>query len=93
MNEKKFLGYVIARGMSRVWCYNADTEEWRQNPGIATLFQTVTEAEIAISNIQKYKNTAEVRTLEGNEEYLTVGSMSWMQLENCRRDEVFLKRD
>lgn len=74
MNTKNFLGYMIASGMSRVWCYNVDKQEWKQNPGIATIFQTVTEAEIAISNIQKYKNTAEARTLEGNEEYLTVGS-------------------
>lgn len=93
MNEKKFLGYVIARGMSRVWCYNTDTQQWKQNPGIATLFQTVTEAETAISNIHKYKNTAEVRTLKGNEEYLTVGSMSWMELDKCRTNEKSSNRN
>ncbi len=78
---------MIARGMSRVWCYNADTEEWRQNPGIATLFQKITDAEIAIKNVHKYKNTAEVRTLEGNESYLTVGSMSWMEIDERKNKE------
>ena len=87
MNEKKFLDYVIARGMSRVCCYNSDTQEWKQNPGIATLFQKVTDAEKAINNMHKHKNTAEVRTLKGNERYLTVGSMSWMEIDERKSKE------
>lgn len=88
MTEKKFLGYVIACGMMRVWCYNQDSQEWKQNPEIATLYKTVIEAENAIKNLQKYRDTAAIRTLKVNDAYLSVGSISWMDLDKRRKDEL-----
>ncbi|HFI1934028.1 TPA: hypothetical protein ACGPMY_004491 [Yersinia enterocolitica] len=55
MDEKNSSDYVIARGIASVNCYNKDTQKWKQHPGMASLFESVNEAEAAIEELTKYK--------------------------------------
>jgi len=86
--RKKFLGYVIARGIASINCYNKDTQKWKQHPRMASLFESVNEAEAAIEELTKYKNTAEVRILSGYDEYLSVIAMSRKELDERRNNAL-----
>ncbi|MGX9397004.1 hypothetical protein [Pantoea dispersa] len=55
---------------------------------MTSLFESVNEAEVAIEELTKYKNTAEVRILSGNDEYLSVKAMSWKELDERRKNAL-----
>ncbi|WP_410515333.1 hypothetical protein QO152_11015 [Pantoea allii] len=76
--KKKFLGFVVARGKTRIWCYDAVAGKWNKDAEKATQYKKVGDAQETLKALEQYRKTATIRELHKIDDHcLSVDEMTW----------------
>lgn len=76
--KKKFLGFVVARGRTRIWCYDEAAGEWNNDAEKASVYEKVGDAQETLKALENYRKTATIRELHKIDDHcLSVDEMTW----------------
>jgi len=53
--KKKFLGFVVARGKTRIWCYDVVGGEWNKDAEKGSQYEKIGDAQETLKALDKYK--------------------------------------
>ncbi|WP_145033339.1 hypothetical protein [Pantoea ananatis] len=76
--KKKFLGFVVARGKTRIWCYDEVAGKWNKDAEKGTQYEKIRDAQESLKALDKYRKTATIRELHKiDDQCLSVDELTW----------------